>query len=194
MLRLFLSTLPARRDALGRHSLGSSLVPRHPATLDDDALLAQVREVRRKAGGPGGQRRNKVATAVHWEHTPSGVTVDASERRSTEDNRKRALSRLRLALAVQHREPADPNWRAPSDFFARRTAGARLTLSATHRDVAPLIAEALDRLAARDFEVEPAATDLGLSTSRLIKLLKLHPPALVLLNRALADAGRNTYR
>lgn len=166
----------------------------HPAALDDDTLLAQVREVRRKAGGPGGQRRNKVATGVHWEHTPTGITVDASERRSTQDNRKRALSRLRLALAVQHREPADAAWSAPSERFTQRTAGARLTLAATHRDVAPLIAEALDRLAARAFDVELAATDLGLSTSRLIKLLKLHPPALVLLNRELTLAGRNTYR
>jgi len=73
-------------------------------------------------------------------------------------------------------------------------AGARLTLSPEHRDVATLIAEALDRLAAREHDVERAADDLGVSTSRLVKLLKLHPPALVALNRALEAAGRNTYR
>lgn len=166
----------------------------HPAALDDDALLAQVREVRRKAGGPGGQRRNKVATGVRWEHLPTGVSVEASERRSTQDNRGRALRRLRLALAVEHREPLDPERAGPSELFARRTAGARLTLSSEHRDVATLIAEALDQLAAHEHHVERAAEALGLSTSRLVKLLKLHPPALVALNRALAAAGRNTYR
>lgn len=59
-----------------------------------------------RASGPGGQHRNKVATAVRLTHLPSGVTVSASERRSQARNREVALRRLQAALAEKNRPPA----------------------------------------------------------------------------------------
>jgi protein subunit release factor B len=58
-----------------------------------------------KAGGPGGQHRNKTETAVRIHHRPSGITVTASEQRSRQANIEKALERLAEKLAALRRKP-----------------------------------------------------------------------------------------
>lgn len=48
-----------------------------------------------RSSGPGGQHVNKTESAVRARHTPSGITVIASERRSQHQNKAEALERLR---------------------------------------------------------------------------------------------------
>jgi hypothetical protein len=81
----------------------------HPAALSSNALLAQCQETRTKRSGPGGQHRNKTETAVVLTHLPTGITAEACERRSQAENRRVALWRLRLRLALEHRLPPDPD-------------------------------------------------------------------------------------
>jgi protein subunit release factor A len=56
-----------------------------------------------KASGPGGQKRNKTASAVRIKHLPTGIIVTATESRSQVRNRQRALERLRQRLAARDR-------------------------------------------------------------------------------------------
>ena len=154
----------------------------HPAALSLVELSRAVTITRTKTGGPGGQRRNKVETAASARHEPTGLVADASERRHFEQNRKAAMARLRLLLALRHREPTSLPGYTPSELWCRRASGSTLSVAADHEDVATLLAEALDVLAAADDDVSVAAEALGVSPSRVIKVLRLHSRALAELN------------
>lgn len=65
---------------------------------DLNVLKKQVIIETYRSRGPGGQRKNKVETAVRLNHPPSGITVIATEHRSQAENRKLALERLRKRL------------------------------------------------------------------------------------------------
>ena len=82
--------------------------------LDDERLLGACAVSFFVGSGPGGQHRNKTASAVRILHLPSGLTVTATERRSQSQNRSVALARLRAALrALAHvprpRRPTRPS-------------------------------------------------------------------------------------
>lgn len=167
----------------------------HPALLPDDVLLRDVDETRRRASGPGGQHRNKSWTGVRLVHRPTGLSADGTERRSQGENRRAALRRLRLRLALSHREPLDDGHPLPSALWRRRVvAGGNLGVGERHPDVPALLAEALDVLAATDDDVALAAERLNVTTSRLLRLLRLVPRALADLNQRLGEAGRRTWR
>ena len=78
--------------------------------LDDEALLKACEVSTFVGGGPGGQHRNKTASAVRIVHLPTGVTVTATERRSQLRNRGAALERLRAVLTglARVRRPRRP--------------------------------------------------------------------------------------
>ncbi len=65
---------------------------------DLEVLKKQVILETYRSSGPGGQRKNKVETAVRLRHLPSGIMVIATEYRSQTENRKLAFERLRDRL------------------------------------------------------------------------------------------------
>jgi protein subunit release factor B len=70
---------------------------------DPEILEKQVIIETYRSRGPGGQRKNKVETAVRLKHLPSGITVVATEHRSQSENRKLAFWRLRDRLIKLNR-------------------------------------------------------------------------------------------
>jgi hypothetical protein len=82
----------------------------------------------------------------------------------------------------------------PTALWRRRTAGPALYLAAEHPDVPALVAEALDVVAACDDELGEAARRLGVAPSRLLRVLRVQPAALGVLNQRLRAAGRPTWR
>ncbi|MBI3398232.1 MAG: peptide chain release factor-like protein [Deltaproteobacteria bacterium] len=58
-----------------------------------------------RSSGPGGQHKNKAATAVRIKHIPTGIVAQASERRSQHMNRETAMKRLKAALAKRALKP-----------------------------------------------------------------------------------------
>jgi hypothetical protein len=141
--------------------------------LDDGPLLRQCREERYRASGPGGQRRNKVETAVRLLHQPSGVTVHAEESRSLAENRTRALRRLRERIAIEVRVPfnlASPD--LPPQFVAQRTRDGALAVNPRNPAYPVVVATALDALGSAAGSYAKAARALGVTTSQLLRFLR----------------------
>lgn len=142
----------------------------HPAKLTDDDLQQQCQIKRTRAGGPGGQHRNKVDTAIVITHLDSQITAQASERRSQHANRVVALMRLRIRLALEVRSSPLPE--EPSALWIGRVKNRRMSVNGDHRDFPSLLVDALDQLHRAQHQVAAAAVSLNVSTSQLIKFLK----------------------
>lgn len=177
------------------HGRRPAATPPHPSSLPLPDLLAACAETRTRRGGPGGQHRNKVETAVVLRHLPSGVSAEAAERRSQAENRAVAARRLRLRLAVAVRsEPLPGSDHAPSDTWHGRTRAARLMVAESHDDYPTLLAEALDGLAAAGWEPRVAAARLGVSATQIVRLVAKHPPALAMVNERRAATALHPLR
>lgn len=159
----------------------------HPAALPIDVLMRDVEFRTTRGPGPGGQHRNKSDTMVRLTHRPTGVQAQGGERRSQDLNRVEAIQRLRVQLALRHREPV-PLPALPSALWHSRLRGSKFAVSADHDDFPALLAEALDLLAALDDDVPATARTLALTTSQFVKFLAREPAALAELN------GRRTAR
>ncbi|MBX3437783.1 MAG: peptide chain release factor-like protein [Planctomycetaceae bacterium] len=163
----------------------------HPATLSIEQLLADCDVERLRRSGPGGQHRNKVETAIRLTHRPTGVTAMASERRSQRDNLTQAVKRLRVTLALEVRTRSPD---CPTERWKSRCVQGRISVNRAHADYPPLLAEALDALAAADWDPSRAADQLGCTLSQLLKFLRGEPRAWQLLNRESAERYRRTYQ
>lgn len=154
--------------------------------MDDSALLAQCDVNRYKASGPGGQHRNKVTSAVRLVHRASGIGAGASESRSSGENRRMALRRLRMQIACKVRKPLDAEtclgggWIPPpvvaECLFTARTGPARgrrrLEVGRKDHRFWAVAACLLDLLEAFDARLAQAAKPLGITTSNLATVLQ----------------------
>ena len=169
----------------------------HPAALDPEALAAECEFRATRRSGPGGQNRNKVETAVVLTHRPTGIRAEASERRTQGENRRAALARLRIELALAIRRPierADGESSVPGELWRSRCRGGRIAINPGHEDFPAMLAEALDVLDAMDDDPRAASEVLGCSATQLVKLLKEEPRALAQLNERRRQAGRHPFR
>ena len=88
--------------------------------LPDEVLLAQCEVQVHRAGGPGGQHRNKVETAIRLVHLPTGVTAEGKDQRSKTQNLGKALERLREKLERRAYKPKPRRKTKPSKGSVRR--------------------------------------------------------------------------
>jgi ribosome-associated protein len=94
--------------------------------LSDEALLAQCDVQAHRAGGPGGQHRNKAETAIRLVHLPTGVTAEGKDERSRAQNLRAALGRLRGKLERRAYRPPPRKKTKPSRAAKRaRVEGKR---------------------------------------------------------------------
>lgn len=193
---------PSRRQHPPPRSFPSAPLPHeppprpiHPATLDDDTLLAQCDLTKGRCSGPGGQHRNKVETLVELRHRPTGLEAHAGERRSATENKRVAIRRLRLTLAVDVRTRV-PTGEIRSVLWLERTrgGGGRIACNPDHHDYPSLLAEALDVLFACGGDTKIAGLRLGVSPTQLVKLLREHPPSLARLNQWRDERGEHPLR
>ena len=160
----------------------------HPAVLDAQELLKQCQVNRGRRSGPGGQHRHKVETAIRLVHEPTGLTASATERRNQRQNLWAATFRLRIKLALTVRSKRNPvTW--PSGLWRSRCCEGRISCSSRHPDFPAMLAEALDGIAACQFDTKGAAAGLGVSPSQLIKFLEKEPLAMVEVNKQRRSRG-----
>ena len=134
-----------------------------------------------RASGPGGQHRNKTATACRITHLATGLSAEATDSRSQADNRRNALRRLRMNIACQVRRPVDldhltvPEVVAECLFMPRGgPAPRRQRIQIGRKDrrfwgVAQIL---LDLLDARGGKLAAAAGDLDIGTSNFVSIIK----------------------
>ena len=106
-------------------------------------------------------------TAVILTHKPTGLTAEASERRTQGENRRQALFRLRLRLALEVRRPAlGPDGAA----ISRATSGSGDAAAAGSRSIPstttsrPCLPKSLDVLAETGHDPKQAAACTWLFT------------------------------
>jgi hypothetical protein len=159
--------------------------------MDDAALLAACHVDTFRSSGPGGQHANKTSSAVRLRHRPSGLVVVAEEQRSQHANKAKALSRLRLAIALNVREPVDARWQPPEVYRQYKTQAGRIEISRRNPAYPLIVATVLDAIAAREGRMREAAAMLGLRTAQLSRFVTAHGKVLTAVNgmRRRADLG-----
>ncbi|WDE96948.1 peptide chain release factor-like protein [Lentisphaera profundi] len=126
--------------------------------MTDEELLNRCKTDHYIATGNGGQKRNKTSSAVRLTLKDTSISATASEDRQQSVNKKRALRKLRLAIAMEMRQEAQ-QWQGQLDMNPKN---AQYPL---------FIAALTDNLFDKNWQVSEVAKSMDLSTGKLIKII-----------------------
>jgi transcriptional regulator with GAF, ATPase, and Fis domain len=102
--------------------------------------------------------------------------AQAEESRSLEENRRRALRRLRERMALELRAPFDLETPPVVPELAEHLGPeGRLSVNPRNRAYPIVVATVLDALAAAEGSYAKAARALGLTTSQMLRFLRSDP-------------------
>lgn len=139
-------------------------------------MLKQCRFDEYQASGPGGQKRNRKYSAVRLTHLPTGIEVNASESRSQKQNRNAALDKMRREIAIRVR----------SDVVLELD---KVEISTRNSKYPLFLARLFDELYLCEFRISDAAEKMGISTSKLVKLIYRDPHAWQKVNNERKERG-----
>ena len=131
--------------------------------LDDAALSALCMWEFFKATGPGGQKRNKTSSAARARLAEFGLAAEDCTERSQLCNRRNALAKLRMRLALEVRETPAPPLEVP---FAT---------SMRHPSYPLLAARVTDHLEECGWDHRAAAARLGMTPTALLRKIAADP-------------------
>jgi len=134
--------------------------------LSDDGLLELCTLSAYRASGPGGQHRNTTDSAVRLvfrdpEFPDIELVTTACEQRSQHRNRKIALQKMRLQVAMMLREDMTPEIEQVENLKIGMKDGR----------YPEIVARVFDALHVEGFQVGNAARSISQSTGKLIRFL-----------------------
>lgn len=160
-----------------------SISAREILSLTDEEILAQCDIHIYKASGPGGQHRNKVSSAVRLKHKITGITATANDSRSQHSNRKMAMQRMRMNIALRLRSPI-PLTHEKSNLpeiltecihvasKGPKAGSARLTIGRKNHRFWTVAALLLDLLGGAEGKLAQVSGNLGITTGNLTSVFK----------------------
>ncbi len=168
----------------------------HPATIDPDELLKRCELRTQRRSGPGGQHRNKTSSGVFLTLLQHGIVGEATERRSQQQNRVVALSRLRFRLAIGLRSPSifDTPAQLAEAQLRDQFRGSRLRINEENVIKPAVLALILNDLHAAGGQPSLVAGAWSMSTSAIVAFLSSHAPALVYVNEIRNFHARGTLK
>lgn len=168
----------------------------HPCCLSFETLSSQCELRTQRRSGPGGQHRNKTSSGVFLLHSSTGVTSEATERRSQADNRRVAFSRMQLNLAIDIRtiSPIVSTILTEEKQWRDRLRDRQMRIARHHADYPVLLALLLNDLHCAGGQPSLLVKEWKVGSSAVVRFLKTYPPALSLVNSIRQHHGRLPLR
>ena len=168
----------------------------HPSCLPADEIARQCELRTQRRSGPGGQHRNKTSSGVFLFHAPTGVVAEATERRSQSENRKIALARMLLKLAVEIRtiSPIAGSIDLVEREIRNHLQKREMRVARHSTDYPALCALLLNDLYFTGGQPSLVGQYWQAGSSGLVRFLKTHPPAILFVNEIRGHHGRLPLR